>query len=533
MPSDQKQANSTKEASVVKSAGIVGGLTLLSRMMGLIRDALIAALFKRHITDAFILAFTIPNVLRRLVAEGSLTVAFLPVFTDYRKQKSEEEAKVLLSNVLGLLAIVLLLLTALGIWVAPWLVELFGKGLAGSTRLPLAILLTRLMFPFLITVGLVALAMGALNSYRHFGAPAAAPVVLNLGIIGMLICGKGLTQLLTLPPAAILALGVIFGGALQLILQFPWLIRKGLWVPPRFNIRHPGVIRIATLMAPSLFGLAIYQVNILLARRFASFLAAGAISYLYYSQRLIEFPLGIFAVAIATVSLPRLSENASDRDHVALKQTYLHALRLVLLVLIPASLGLIALAIPISSVLFLRGEFSSAMAIQTGYALIGFSFGLISSGIVRQTVPAFFALKDAKTPVVASAIALISYIIFAKILMNKLETLGLAIAVSIASTANAIVLISVLRRRIGALGLTQLLPQFAKTLFSAVLCSAVAYGISLLGDWPLGATIKNMSVLVVSVGIGAALYVSAALLLGVSDMRLLIHGIKRRLKKNT
>lgn len=512
---------------MARSAGLVGLLTLASRVLGLIRDSVVAAFFRKEHTDAFFVAFTIPNVLRRLLAEGSLTVAFIPVYTDYLENKGKDAARLLLANTLGAALLALIVVTALGEVFAPQLVWLFAEGLGEGQVL--ATLLTRLMFPFLVTVGLVALAMGVLNTHRHFMAPAVAPVVLNLGIIGSVILGVGQMFRLGLPPVGALALGVVIGGVLQLLLQLPPLAKRDSLPLPRFQLTHPGVVRVARLMLPSLFGLAIYQINIILSRRFASFLPDGSISYLYYAQRLIEFPLGIFAVAIATVSMPNLSAHAKAGEMEKVKATYRFAQRIVVFILLPATAGLWALGEPLASVLFQRGAFTDEMARQTAITLAGFAVGLVAAGGVRQTAPVFFALEDTRTPVITSAVALVVFVLGALALYRPLGTLGLALAVALASSANFMLLVTLLRRRIGPLGLREILASSWRAAVASVACGLAAWGTSLMGRWEEGGrALINYPALLLAVAAGGVAYVIACRLLGSPELGELWQAMGRR-----
>lgn len=514
---------------IARSAGLVGLLTLASRILGLVRDAVVAASYKKGGTDAFFVAFTIPNVLRRLLAEGSLTVAFVPVFTDYRENKGKAEARELLANTFGALSLILLVTTLAGMAFAPSLVRLFAGGLGEGPRMTLAVLLTRMMFPYLFAVGLVALAMGALNSLRHFAAPAAAPVFLNLAIIGTVLFASDLVhRSLGLPRIAALACGVLLGGLLQMLLQLPPLAQRDLLPLPRLSLGHPGLRRIGRMMLPSLFGLAIYQINIILARRFASFLPVGSISYLYYSQRLIEFPLGVFAMAVATVSLPKLSGHASTGQLGELKQTYRYALRIVFFVLLPATAGLFALGEPLAAVLFQRGAFSHEMARQTAITLAGFAAGLVAAGGVRQTAPVFFALEDTRTPVIVSALSLLVYIGAALLLQERLQTLGLALAVAISSTVNFVLLAVLLRRRVGLLGFRALAGSVTRAALGAAVCGLAAWGMARLGHWPDGATLLNTLILAAAVVAGSAAFVLVCVVLGSPEITELKTALRRR-----
>lgn len=330
---------------ITRSAGVVGLWTLASRILGLLRDAVIAAYFRKDATDTFFVANTIPNVLRRLLGEGSLTVAFIPVFTEYRDQRGEAAARTMLANTLGTLLVVLLVVTALLCSLSPWVVRLFAYGFVDDPeKMGATTLLTRVMVVFFLTTGLAALSMGVLNTYRHFSAPALSPVLLNIVIIGSVLLGTTMISRWGLPPIMSAALGVVLGGGVQVLFQLPFLHRQRMLVAPGFKFNDPGVVRVARLLLPAVFGLAIYEINVIIARQLASFLPEGSISYLYYSQRLIEFPMGIFAVAIATVAMPSLSCYASAGQLDKLKETYRYSLRMVFFIILPATAGLVALA---------------------------------------------------------------------------------------------------------------------------------------------------------------------------------------------
>jgi putative peptidoglycan lipid II flippase len=519
-----------EKGQITRSAGKVGLLTLLSRVLGLVRDAVVAASFTKRSTDAFFVAFTIPNVLRRLLAEGTLTVAFIPVFTDYREQKGEGEARLMLANMQGAAMLMLALVVAVGMLGAPWVVRLFALGFADDPgKMDLSVLLTRLMFPFLWTVGMTALAMGVLNTLRHFSAPAVAPVVLNVFIIGTVLLGADQARRLGLPAITALGCGVVLGGVAQLLMQQPFISRLGLLVRPRLGLTHPGVLRVGKLMLPAVFGLAIYEINVVLARQFSSFLQEGSVSYLYYAQRLVEFPMGIFAVAMATVTMPSLSSRASAGDTEGLKETYRYALRVVFFIILPASAGLAALALPLTSVLFQRGQFSHPMAVQTALTLMGFLAGLWAGAGVKQTVPVFYAMQDTRTPVKVAAVALLAYSVTALLLFQRLGTLGLALAVSASSLINFTLLVLILRRRLGLLGLRKVTVSVLKAGLAAACCGAGAWAVARAGDWTLGgAAAKNYALLLAAVLAGVAIYLALCKLLRIRELGELARAFRSR-----
>jgi putative peptidoglycan lipid II flippase len=515
---------------ITRSAGVVGLFTLASRILGLVRDAVVAAFFEKSATDVFFVAFTIPNVLRQLLAEGALTTAFIPVFTEYKEKRLESEAREMLSSMVGVAAVVLSVVALAGILAAPWVVRLFAFGFTDEPdKLNLAVLLTRVMFVFLVWVGLTALAMGTLNTHRHFAAPASAPIVLNLLIIATVIGSARYAERLGLPPILALAVGVVIGGMGQLALQLPFLARRRLLVLPRLGFTHPAVIRVGKLMMPAVFGLAIYQVNIILSRQFASFLPEGSISALYYSQRLIEFPMGIFAVAMATVAMPSLSSHAGSGNMEALKSTYRYTLSMVSFIILPATAGLFALALPLCAVLFQRGAFSPAMALHTARTLQGFLVGMWAGAGVRQTVPVFYALQDTRTPVKVACLTVLIYAGVALALYRPLGTLGLALAVSCSSTTNFLMLLHLLRRRLGRMGLRTVASSVMKSVAGAVAAGGAAWLIARTGHWDRGGALPaNYGVLLLGVLGGIAVYTGACAALQTPELDELVRSFRGR-----
>ncbi len=435
--------------NISRRAGIFGFYTLISRILGLVRDSVIAYFFgTKAAADAFYVAFRIPNLLRRLLAEGSLTMAFVPVFTEYLRQ-SREEGKRVADIVFTYLSILLTVLTLCGILFAPQIVKIIAYGFEGSPeKFELTVYLTRIMFPYIFLVSLMALAMGVLNTLKIFGAPAASPILLNLGIIA----GAAVFSRWTGQPTAGLALGVIIGGVLQLALQIPWLAREGMLPKFNFNYHHPGLKRIGLIMIPSVYGGAVYQINVLVITLLASFLPSGSISYLWYADRVNEFPLGLFAVAIATASLPTLSDHAADKNHEAFKETLNYSLRIAWTESIPAMFGLLLFAEPIVRLLFQRGVFSAESTAGTVGALRMFAIGIPFITGVRNIVPAFYAMKDAKTPVYIATVALFVNAGLSFILMGPLLHRGLALSMAIASAVNFVLLAFAFRRKMGLFG---------------------------------------------------------------------------------
>jgi len=457
---------------VTRAAGTVGALTFLSRILGLVRDVLIANFFGSGLSaDAFFVAFRIPNLLRRLFAEGSFSVAFIPVFTEYLQKKSRQQAIELAQVVLTVMILILTLVTILGIIFSPLIVRIIAPGFAGAgDKFTLTVLLTRIMFPYIFLVSLLALFMGILNSIKHFAAPALAPVFLNLGMIAALLF---LAPWMKTPTVG-LAIGVLVGGAIQLAVQIPFLLNRGIHLGLKWQPSHPALKRIGALMLPTILGSAIYQINQLIGTLLATLLREGSVSYLYYADRLVQFPLGVFAIAISTAVLPSLSREAAQGDTEGLRETLSHALRLTMFITIPAMIGLIVLREPIIRLLFERGAFDATATLMTARALLYYSIGLWAFAGLRVFVSAFYSLQDTRTPVKVAVAAMVLNIAFSIVLMNTpLEHGGLALALSLASTLQLLLLVFLLRKRLGSLDGRSVLISMARS-FLASLIMAVS-----------------------------------------------------------
>jgi putative peptidoglycan lipid II flippase len=382
----------SETAKITKAAGVVSVATLLSRILGLLRDIVIAAFFGAGpAADAFFVAFRIPNLLRRLFAEGSLTISFIPVFAEYLLKRGRDEAFALARSSWWLLTITLAAVSVLGVLLSPLIVKIIGMGFISSPeKFDLTVLLTRIMFPYIFFVGLVALAMGILNTLGHFAAPACSPALLSVSMVSsVLLISPHLEQ-----PILGLGVGVMIGGGLQLTLQIPFMIRKGFRLFVRSPLYHTAIKRIALLMTPAVFGAAVYQINILVGTLLATLLSEGSVSYLYYADRMVQFPLGVFAIALATAVLPSLSKQAAMNDMEGLRTSFSYALRLVFFITIPAMTGLIILREPIISLLFERGAFNAAASHLTAEAVLYYAVGLWAFSGVRIVISAFYSLQD-------------------------------------------------------------------------------------------------------------------------------------------
>ncbi len=503
----------TENVRVAKAAGVVGLATLLSRVFGFARDMIVAGFFGAGLaTDAFFVAFRIPNLLRRLFAEGSLTIAFVPVFMEYLRKQSRDEALELASIAFTLLSIILAVVSFVGIVLSPWIVMAMAPGFTDAPdKYELTVFLTRLMFPYIFFISLVALCMGILNSLRHFAAPALAPVLLNICMIAAVF---GLKDFFA-EPILSLAVGVMVGGVLQLAMQFPFLLWMGARLKPSFNFNHPGIRKIGALMLPAVFGAAVYQANVFIGTILASLLPVGSVSYLYYADRVVELPLGIFAIAVGTAALPSFSEHVADSDYEKLKRTISFSMRLILFVTIPAMVGLILLRVPIISVLFQRGEFDMSSTLSTAQALLYYAVGLWAFSCIRIIVSAFYAMQDTKTPVRIAVVALIVNVVMGLMLMSYMKHSGLALATSIASAVNIVVLAIILERRIGRFLRRDFWTSLFKTAMASVFMAA-AIGVAgfIMGWEDQGAFAERLAFLLVMIAVGISVFTASSFAMG-------------------
>lgn len=434
--------------NLLRAASTVGGWTMLSRVLGFIRDIILARILGAGaLADAFFVAFKLPNFFRRMFAEGTLTVAMVPVIEEQKKQ-GEEHVHHYLNMLATLLLIVLILFTVAGIIGMPWLLLLFAPGFADEpVRWQHSLTLARWMFPYLMLISLTAMAWAVLNSYKKFALAAASPVLLNVAIIFAAIVLAPYFE----EPAYALAVGVVLGGILQLAVQFPALARLG-WIPRLdFRFNHPAIFQTMRLFGPALLGIAAVQINILVGTILATLLPTGAVSYLYYADRIIQLPLALFGIAMGTALLPMLSEHIANQRLDLAKHDLRHGLAWLTWITLPALLGILMLAEPIIVTLFEQGAFTHADATATAQALQAYAVGLIAFCWIRALAPACYANKDSTTPMRFAFIGVISNIILAVILMQWLAHIGLALATSMAAFVNVILLIFHLKKEQGQL----------------------------------------------------------------------------------
>jgi len=438
---------------LLKSTATVGSATMLSRILGFVRDVVLARMFGvSGETDAFFLAFRIPNFMRRLFAEGSFSLAFVPVLSEYKAAGDRAALRDLIDHVTGTLAAILLVLTAIGVFAAPLVLAVFAPGWLADDRpeFSLAAGMLRITFPYIMLISLTALAGGILNTFERFLIPALTPVLLNISLIAAALL---LAEHLAVPVTA-LAWGVLAAGIAQLLLQVPALMRLGLMPRPRWGWRHSGVRRILRLMVPTLFGSSVAQVNLLFDSIIATFLITGSVSWLYYSDRLLEFPLGVLGIALATVILPSLSQKHAAANTAEFSATLDWALRLALIITVPAAVGLAVLAQPILITLFQYEAFQAHDVHMSALSLIAYSVGLPAFIAVKVLAPGYYARQDTSTPVKIAVAAMVSNMVLnllfvGLILHNGYEGphAGLALASSAAAYLNAVLLYRGLRKR--------------------------------------------------------------------------------------
>ncbi len=420
---------------LLRSGLIVSVMTMLSRVLGLARDVTIASLLGAGSgADAFFVAFKIPNFMRRLFAEGAFNQAFIPVLSEYATRRTREEVRELLDAVSGSLGVILALITALAMLCAPWLVWVFAPGFGDDAgKLALTGDMLRLTFPYLLLISLTAFAGSVLNTWNRFAVPAITPVLLNLSLIGaaLLLAPRFET------PAMALAWGVLIAGGVQLLFQVPFLLRLGLMPKPWPNFAHEGVRRILKLMTPALFGVSVSQINLLLDTVLASFLVTGSVSWLYYSDRLVELPLGIIGIAIGTVILPALSKRHAEQSLEHFQKMLDWALRSVLLIGVPAALALGVLAEPLLITLFHYGAMTDNDVVMSAQSLRAYSFGLLAFMLIKVLAPGFYARQDTKTPVKIGIIAMVANMAFNLALIVPLAHAGLALATALSAFLNA------------------------------------------------------------------------------------------------
>ncbi len=499
--------------NLLKALATVGGMTLISRILGFMRDAIIARAFGAGIyTDAFFVAFKLPNLLRRLFAEGAFSQAFVPILAEYKTRRGHDATRDLVDHVATLLALILLGVSLIGILAAPVVIYISAPGFAATPeKFDITVQLLRWIFPYIFFISLVSLAGGILNTYSKFSIPAFTPALLNLSFIG---CALWLAPHMH-PPVMALAVAVLLGGLLQLGFQLPFLVKIGLLPRFRLNLKDEGVWRIMKLMGPAVFGVSIAQISLLINTIFASFLETGSVSWLYYADRLMEFPTGMLGVALGTILLPSLAKHYSDDSPEKFSSLLDWGLRLTLMLALPAALALAILAVPLISTLFYYGKFSAHDLWMTREALVAYSAGLLGLIMVKVLAPGFYARQNIRTPVKIAIFTL-----FATQLMNlafvwKLQHAGLALAIGLGACINAALLYYHLRRH----QIFQPQPGWLVFLLKLGIALAVMgitlwYAMGPQAAWLTGGILDRAMHLAWVVIVGAGAYFAALALLG-------------------
>lgn len=505
----------SEHRSVLKSTSTISALTILSRIFGYIRDNRIASLLGTGtLGDAYSIAFRIPNILRRLVGEGAVSAAFIPVFSRYLKDENREEAWKFANTLLSAMIVGMSLVVILGVVFSPWIVPLFAYGFTSTPgKLEAATTLNRIMFPFIGLVSLSALAMGVLNSFSKFAAPAFAPVLLNVGIIAFSFLSRYFPN-----PAEALAVGVVVGGALQVLIQIPSLVRNGWRFKWLWDLAHPGVRKVTGLMAPRLFGIGIVQVDVLVGSQFASFMVEGSAASLNYADRVMELVLGGYAIALSTAILPLLSRQAAENRISELKSTIEFSLRMVLFITLPATVGLILLRSPIIEVLFERGAFDDRSTAMTAWALLYFAVGLSAFSMVKIVVQAYYALHDTWTPVVVGFFSLLLNIAMNFAFFRSLENGGPALATSLAAVFDTAVLLWLFERRHGSLGLQKVILSCRKFAAASLVMGLITWALIHAPGFYGGAALQRLTALAVTIAVATAAYFGTAWFLRIPEL---------------
>ncbi|HCE3064590.1 murein biosynthesis integral membrane protein MurJ [Vibrio parahaemolyticus] len=506
---------------LLKSGMIVSAMTLISRVLGLVRDVVVANLMGAGASaDVFFFANKIPNFLRRLFAEGAFSQAFVPVLTENHAQGDMDKTRELIARAAGTLGVIVSIVTVLGVLGSGVVTALFGFGWfldwmhggPAAEKFELASLMLKITFPYLWFITFVALSGAILNTLGKFAVSSFTPVFLNVMII---LAAWFISPQMSQPEIG-LAIGVFLGGLVQFLFQIPFLIKAGVMVKPKWGWRDPGVVKIRTLMIPALFGVSVSQINLLFDTFIASFLQTGSISWLYYSDRLLEFPLGLFGIAIATVILPALSRKHVDSQSEGFAHTMDWGVRMVTLLGIPAMLGLMALAKPMLMVLFMRGEFSPQDVHQASLSLLAYASGLLNFMLIKVLAPGYYSRQDTKTPVKYGIIAMVTNMVFNAIFAYFYGYVGLAIATALSAFVN----MALLYRGLHIAGVYQITKRtvffiIRLVIAGAAMVAAILWQLEDMSVWLEWSFAHRSGMLGILIGLGAAVYLAVLFLTGV------------------
>ncbi|KGD73659.1 membrane protein [Tatumella morbirosei] len=499
--------------NLLKSLAAVSSMTLFSRVLGFARDAIVARVFGAGMaTDAFFVAFKLPNLLRRIFAEGAFSQAFVPILAEYKNKQGEEATRIFVSYVSGLLTLVLAVVTLLGMLAAPWVIYVTAPGFADTAdKFALTTALLRVTFPYILLISIASLIGAILNTWNRFSVPAFAPTLLNVSMIFFALVAAPWFH----PHVMALAWAVVAGGVLQLGYQLPHLRKIGMLVLPRINLRDAGVWRVLRQMGPAILGVSVSQISLIINTIFASFLVSGSVSWMYYADRLMEFPSGVLGVALGTILLPSLSRSFSSGNFTEYSHLMDWGLRLCLLLAIPSSVAIGILAGPLTSALFQYGKFTAFDALMTQRALVAYAVGLVGLIVVKVLAPGFYSRQDIKTPVKIAIVTLISTQIMNLAFIGPLKHAGLSLSIGLAACLNAALLFWQLRKK----NFFQPQPGWARFLIrliisvlimAAVLCVILHY----MPSWGEGEMVWRILRLAGVCAIGGAVYFGSLGLLG-------------------
>ncbi|MFS1539681.1 MAG: murein biosynthesis integral membrane protein MurJ [Candidatus Phlomobacter fragariae] len=499
--------------NLLKSLAAISSITMFSRVLGFIRDAIIARFFGAGVaTDAFFVAFRLPNLLRRIFAEGAFSQAFVPILAEYKNQQGDEATRTFIAYVTGLLTLVLAIVTLAGILAAPWIIYITAPGFTDTQdKFDLTVRLLRITFPYILLISLVSLAGAILNTWNRFSVPAFAPTLLNISMIISVLLLAPYCE----PPIIALAWGVFTGGILQLLYQLPYLQKISMLVLPRISFCNRGEWRVMKLMGPAIIGVSVSQISLIINTIFASFLQSGSVSWMYYADRLMELPTGVLGVALGTILLPSLAKSFSAGDHKEYQRLMDWGLRLCFLLALPCAIALAILAQPLTVSLFQYGNFTSYDVVMTQRALIAYCVGLMGVIVVKVLAPGFYSRQDIKTPVKIAIITLILTQLMNLAFIGPLKHAGLALSIGLAACFNALMLYWQLRRQAIFIPLA----GWGKFLLKLIAALIVMVGLLLLvlkfmPAWEQGNMLMRIMRLLLVVFAGAISYFAALFVFG-------------------
>ncbi|WGL94162.1 murein biosynthesis integral membrane protein MurJ [Arsenophonus nasoniae] len=499
--------------NLLKSLAAISSMTMFSRILGFIRDAIIARFFGAGMaTDAFFVAFRLPNLLRRIFAEGAFSQAFVPILAEYKNQQGDEATRTFIAYVSGLLTLILAIVTLAGILAAPWIIYITAPGFTDTPdKFDLTVRLLRITFPYILLISLVSLGGAILNTWNRFSVPAFAPTLLNISMIMSVLLLAPYCE----PPIIALAWGVFAGGILQLLYQLPYLKKIGMLVLPRISLCNSGVWRVMKLMGPAIIGVSVSQISLIINTIFASFLQSGSVSWMYYADRLMELPTGVLGVALGTILLPSLAKSFSTGDHQQYQRLMDWGLRLCFLLALPCAIALAILAQPLTVSLFQYGNFTGYDAVMTQRALIAYCVGLMGLIIVKVLAPGFYSRQDIKTPVKIAIITLILTQLMNLAFIGPLKHAGLALSIGLAACFNALMLYWQLRRQaifIPLAGWGKFLVKLVAALM--VMVAVLLLVLNFMPAWEQGNMLMRIMRLLLVVFAGAISYFAALFVFG-------------------